>query len=166
MHALIFQAIVAVLASQNVAVSQVTRHASAIEAAVEDDDAWLPFKGQNARAKTALLLVALADHESGLRASIEFCYFESLPGMTQDNGKSVGLCQAYQGPAWYGHSHDEICGDAELQFKLALRYLNEGMKRCHTVSGALSHYNANVCRPTVYSERVSNAYNRLVRRFL
>lgn len=149
---------------QNVAVTQVTRHSAAIEAAVDSE--WLPFSGKLAREKSALLLIAVADHESGMRAAIEYCSFDSLPGMTQDHGRSVGLAQAFQGPAWFGHTRAQICGNAELQFKLALRYLTYGMRRCGSVGGALSAYNQNVCRPTIYSARVSHAFARLSRQFL
>lgn len=164
LQSLIFQAIVVVLAAQNVASSQITRHALAIEAAVDQE--WLPFKGQRARERSALLLVAVANQESGLRAAIEYCTFEALPGMTQDNGRAVGLPQLYEGPAWYGHTRAEICGDAELQFRLALRYLAEGMKRCKSVAGALSNYNANRCSPTIYSGRVGAEYARLAKQLL
>ena len=164
LYAIIFQMVSVLFGAREVPIDQVVRISHAIEHAVEAEE--LPFKGRLAKEKTAVLLGALANHESGLRETIERCSFEHVKGLTEDNGKAIGYTQLFEGPSWGGHSREEICGDAELQFRLALRYLTMSMKKCGSVSGALANYNSNRCTPGMYSERLSIAYGRLESRFV
>lgn len=164
MKALIIQVIFVLFTGREVPVTQVIRHSTAIEHVVDTEP--LPFQGKNAKERSAILLAALAEHESGFREEIEMCNWRGIPGMSEDDGKSKGLTQLYKGASRGGYAEDEICGNAELQFRLALRYLTMSMRKCKTMRGMLSNYNRNMCLPSIYSERVGNRYERLVRYFL
>jgi len=161
MHALAFQLIVALLGAREVNFDAVDRQARAVAAVVESES--LPYVGRDAKRRTTRLLVALAYQESGLREEIEQCRWTPVKGMTQDDGRSVGLLQLYQGWSWRGHTRAEICGDAELQFRLALRYLTEQVRRCGSVELALTSYNRNQCAVSIYSSGVMRVYRRLER---
>lgn len=164
LYAIIFQMVSVLFGAREVPIDQVVRVSRAIEHAVEAETD-LPFKGRFAKEKSAVLLGALANHESGLREEIEYCTSPRRKGW-EDNGKAVGYTQLFEGVSWEHHTRAEICGDAELQFRLALRYLARSMKKCGSVSGALSDYNTNRCTPSAYSERLSIAYGRLESRFV
>lgn len=163
MNAIIFQALVLIFGSQEVLVDQVTRYTNAIENVVNTEP--LPFHGKNAKEKSAILLAKLAWNESGLREEIEYCRFKHLPGLTEDDGKSVGLGQSFSPAARYGYTRDEICGNAELQFRIALRYLTAQVNRCKDVEQSLSSYNRNRCMISMYSARIMNGYRKIAARF-
>lgn len=159
LHGIIFQAIVALIGPREVSFDTLERYAVAVERAVDSEQ--LPFSGRQARERSALLLLALAYQESSLLEEIEQCRFRQRAGMDEDRGRSVGLTQLYEGWSWRGHSRGEICGDAELQFSLALRYVSEQARRCGDVERALTGYNRNQCVASIYAAVVMRRYRRL-----
>jgi hypothetical protein len=87
-------------------------HAIAEEAAVAP--LW---PGDDGVRRTALVLVAIAWHESGFREEVRTC------AVRGDGGASLGTTQLHRGFAWFGHTAEEICGSDALQARLALRVL-------------------------------------------
>jgi hypothetical protein len=157
MNALIFQAVVALLGQRSVAPGMQQRYADAIVEAVQLEPR-LPFSGRLARERTALLAWALAYHEAAVDLeAVERCTFRTDHGW-QDWGRSVGVGQVHEGPARYGHTREEICGDLVLQFRLIVRYLAEQVARCGDVERALTSYNQNTCAASTYASGVLRAY--------
>ena len=52
---------------------------------------------------TALLVLAIYQHESGLLPEVRDCQRKG------NGGRSVGLGQLMRGRAWHGHSEEEVC---------------------------------------------------------
>lgn len=95
--------------------------ADAIAEEAHDAPLWSGAAGER---RTALVLTAIAAHESGLRESVRHC------DVRGDHGRSVGLFQLQRGFAWFGYDEDEICNSDALQAHLALRVL-----RAHQATG-------------------------------
>lgn len=152
-------AIFALFGDRSVSVPMVQRYATAIVNVVETEE--LPFRGKDAKEKSALLIWGLAYHEAGIDLeAIEFCKFKPIKGIDQDDGKSIGITQLYEGASWRGHTRAEICGNVELQFRLGFRYLTEQVRKCGSIERALTGYNANECRASVYSGAVTHQYRK------
>lgn len=96
------------------------------EVAFEEDEAPL-FDGPAGREATALLLTAIAWHESGFRKDVETCHGPIAKG---DQGRSIGLFQIIRGPNREGHSAKEICSDRKLQVRLGLHVLRRAKEFC------------------------------------
>lgn len=132
--------------------------AAAEQAAIETEE--LPFKGERAAEKTALLLDAVILVESGFRKSVEDCRERG------DHGLAVGLTQLYRGRNWAGHDEAELCGDVGLQVQLALRVLTRSRKACGGDEGRwLAGYNSGRCAATNASVAAQAEYRRLLARF-
>jgi hypothetical protein len=75
------------------------------------------FAGDGGDVALAMMLVALAKHESEFLASVDSC------ARRGDAGRSITLFQILRGPNWAGHTADEICGNRKLAVKLTIRLL-------------------------------------------
>jgi len=75
------------------------------------------FEGDGGKLATALMLVAIAKHESEFHSKVDDC---SRRG---DTGRSITIFQILRGPNWGGHDDRAICGDRKLATKLALGLL-------------------------------------------
>jgi hypothetical protein len=97
--------------------------------AVAMDESEAPlFKGPAAREATAVLLSAVAWHESGFRKDVDICKGVRSKG---DMGRSVGLLQVIKGRNYEGHSALEICEDRRLAIRLGLHVLRRAQETCH-----------------------------------
>lgn len=96
------------------------------EIAFEESEPPL-FEGPAGREATALLLTAIAWHESGFRKDVETCHGPIAKG---DHGRSIGLFQIIRGPNREGHSAKDICADRKLQIRLGLRTLRRAKEHC------------------------------------
>jgi len=76
------------------------------------------FEGEGGALATALMLVAIAKHESEFHANVDDC---SRRG---DIGRSITIFQLLRGPNWGGHEARTICDDRRLAAKLALDLLS------------------------------------------
>jgi hypothetical protein len=99
-----------------------------ISAVAMDENEPPLFKGPAAREATAVLLSAVAWHESGFRKDVEICKGIRSKG---DNGLSVGLLQVMRGRNYEGHSATEICKDRRLAIRLGLHVLRRAKETCH-----------------------------------
>ena len=96
--------------------------------AVAMDESEPPlFKGAAGREATAILLSAVAWHESGFRKDVDICKGIRSKG---DNGLSVGLLQVMRGRNYEGHSAKEICDDRKLGIRLGLHVLRRAKETC------------------------------------
>lgn len=85
------------------------------------------FDGPAGREATAMLLTAIAWHESGFRKDVELCHGPIAKG---DKGRSIGLFQIMRGPNRQGYSSEEICGNRKLQARLGLHVLRRAKEYC------------------------------------
>jgi hypothetical protein len=85
------------------------------------------FDGPAGREATALLLTAVAWHESGFRKDVETCHGPLAKG---DDGRSIGLFQIMRGSNRQGYSAKQICSDRKLQVRLGLHVLRRAKERC------------------------------------
>jgi hypothetical protein len=90
--------------------------ASDITAAVHASDQTV-FEGDGGKLATALMLVAIAKHESEFHAKVDDCTRRG------DTGRSITIFQILRGPNWGGHDDRTICGDRKLATRLALGLL-------------------------------------------
>jgi hypothetical protein len=93
-----------------------------------DEDEPPLFKGPADREATAILLSAVAWHESGFRKDVDICKGVRSKG---DKGRSVGLLQVMKGRNYEGHSALEICQDRRLAIRLGLHVLRRAKETCH-----------------------------------
>jgi hypothetical protein len=92
---------------------------SAITTAIADAAEADPlFAGEHGAEKTALLLLSIAHHESGLRDNVRTCAVKG------DGGRSISAYQLNGKWAWGGYAPEDICSSDALQAKLALRVLH------------------------------------------
>ena len=82
------------------------------------------WPGEVGQLSTALALVAIAHHESGVLERVQRCRVKG------DTGRSIGLFQLMKGASWQGHTADEICADDHLQARLALAVLHRAADQC------------------------------------
>src|SRR5262245_64458480 len=75
------------------------------------------FAGEGGDVALAMMLVALAKHESEFHEDVDSCKRRG------DVGRSISLFQILRGPNWAGHTDSEICGDRKLAVKLTIRLL-------------------------------------------
>jgi hypothetical protein len=99
-----------------------------ISAVAMDENEPPLFKGPAAREATAVLLSAVAWHESGFRKDVDICKGVRSKG---DQGMSVGLLQVMKGRNYEGHSQLEICQDRQLGIRLGLHVLRRAKETCH-----------------------------------
>lgn len=85
-----------------------------IASVVEAEDAPVLFRGPAGREATALLLVAIAAHESGFQKAIDACEKRG------DGGRSRTMWQMIAGVHLQGHSYEAVCSDRRLAARLAL----------------------------------------------
>lgn len=104
-------------------VHRVESFAYVISDAVEDTGAT-PFTGDERELTAGLALVAIGNHESGFRDDIVQCRWKG------DSGKSISAWQLWGPWAWFGHTHDEVCGSTRLAAALALRVLDVHAQQC------------------------------------
>jgi hypothetical protein len=84
-----------------------------------------PFwPGDEGRAATTTMLLAIAFNESGFQERVQRCKIRG------DRGRSIGLFQLMRGMAWNGHTEQEICTSDTLQAELALRVLRIHAEQC------------------------------------
>jgi hypothetical protein len=100
-------------ANDSARLTSIARDISAVVATHEKE----VFAGEGGDVALAMMLVALAKHESEFLASVDSCVRRG------DDGRSITLFQILRGPNWGGHTADEICGDRKLAVKLAIRLL-------------------------------------------
>jgi hypothetical protein len=96
--------------------ARLTSIANDISAVVSAREAEV-FAGEGGDVALALMLVALAKHESEFLESVDSCTRRG------DVGRSITLFQILRGPNWAGHTASEICGDRKLAVKLTVRLL-------------------------------------------
>lgn len=101
--------------------------ADAIAQAATDQPLW-PVAAEAAEgspevAATALMLAAIAQHESALDPAVGSC---KRPGM----GGAITYFQLMPGFSFDGHEKKDICASTPLAARLALRVLRVHMKRC------------------------------------
>lgn len=94
--------------------------ATDIASVVEAPDAPLLFEGPARREATALLLVAIAAHESGFSRAIDRCEKRG------DGGRSRTMWQLIGKVHLAGRSYEEVCQDRRLAARLALAALARG----------------------------------------
>jgi Transglycosylase SLT domain len=99
-----------------------------ISAVAMDENEPPLFKGPAGREATAVLLSAVAWHESGFRKDVDICKGIRSKG---DHGLSVGLLQVMKGRNYEGHSANEICEDRRLAIRLGLHVLRRAKETCH-----------------------------------
>jgi hypothetical protein len=99
-----------------------------ISAVAMDENEPPLFKGPAAREATAILLSAVAWHESGFRKDVDICKGIRSKG---DKGRSVGLLQVMKGRNYEGHSATEICQNRRLAIRLGLHVLRRAKETCH-----------------------------------
>jgi hypothetical protein len=99
-----------------------------ISAVAMDENEPPLFKGPAGREATAILLSAVAWHESGFRKDVDICKGVRSKG---DQGLSVGLLQVMKGRNYEGHSALEICQDRRLAIRLGLHVLRRANETCH-----------------------------------
>jgi len=99
-----------------------------ISAVAMDENEPPLFKGAAAREATAILLSAVAWHESGFRKDVDICKGARSKG---DHGLSVGLLQVMKGRNYEGHSATEICENRRLGIRLGLHVLRRAKETCH-----------------------------------
>jgi Transglycosylase SLT domain len=99
-----------------------------ISAVAMDENEPPLFKGPAGREATAILLSAVAWHESGFRKDVDICKGVRSKG---DDGLSVGLLQVMKGRNYEGHSAMEICRDRRLAIRLGLHVLRRAKETCH-----------------------------------
>jgi Transglycosylase SLT domain len=122
-----------------------------ISAVAMDENEPPLFKGPAAREATAVLLSAVAWHESGFRKDVDICKGIRSKG---DNGLSVGLLQVMKGRNYEGHSAREICEDRKLAIRLGLHVLRRAKETCHGGPRAwLQSYAAGGCGVNSTSSR-------------
>lgn len=127
--------------------------------AAEAEEAPL-FAGDQGAEKTALLLSALAVHESGLRESVRTCAVKG------DGGLSLGLFQLHAAWAWGGFSPRAVCDDDRLQAHLALRVLHAHARRGVTSLPGLfrAYASGNAGQPSRAADELHAVYGGLVKR--
>lgn len=161
MQAFLFQAIVALLGAREFPADLPARYAQAFESVAATERSY--YSGEHAAEKSALLDLALVYQESGIAwEKIENCTFRTDHGW-QDWGKALGVSQVHLDSAGIGYTREDICGDVELQVRLAHRYLARQVRSCGgNVERGVSRYNgASACMVTVYSARVMATHRRL-----
>ena len=99
-----------------------------ISAVAMDENEPPLFKGPAGREATAILLSAVAWHESGFRKDVDICKGILSKG---DKGRSVGLLQVMKGRNYEGHSATEICQNRRLAIRLGLHVLRRAKETCH-----------------------------------
>jgi hypothetical protein len=95
-------------------VTYLERVAEDIASVVQDEDAPHAFDGPAAKEATAVLLVAIAAHESGFAHDVDDCRRRG------DSGRSRTMWQIMGTVFLEGHTTTEICKDRRLAAKLAL----------------------------------------------
>jgi hypothetical protein len=98
-----------------------------ISAVAMDENEPPLFKGPAGREATAVLLSAVAWHESAFRKDVDICKGVRSKG---DQGLSVGLLQVMKGRNYEGHSAGEICEDRRLAIRLGLHVLRRAKDTC------------------------------------
>ena len=99
-----------------------------ISAVAMDENEPPLFKGPAGREATAVLLSAVAWHESAFRKDVDICKGVRSKG---DKGRSAGLLQVMKGRNYEGHSQTEICQDRRLAIRLGLHVLRRAKETCH-----------------------------------
>lgn len=140
--------------------------AAAIAGAVETADdplvaAWLgepqlPLTGHRAREATALALVAIAAHESALRADVADCR------RTGDHGRSITTWQLMRGRSWGRHTRRELCSSVAIAARQALAVFAGNGARASTAGGLFASY-AGGRRPSRASREMCRLWERLTR---
>jgi hypothetical protein len=98
-----------------------------LAAIVSDQNEPPVFNGPAGREATAILLSAIAWHESAFRRDVDACKGARSKG---DDGRSLGLLQVMAGPNHEGYSADEICSDRRLALRLGLHVLRRAKENC------------------------------------
>jgi hypothetical protein len=93
-----------------------------VVAAVEAAPA-LPFWGPAAHEASAVALVAVAHHESGMWAKVQSCEVCNPESGWCDRGRSVTLFQLQGRTAWGGYSRQELCSSNAAATERALAVL-------------------------------------------
>lgn len=75
------------------------------------------FTGDGGGVALAMMLVAIAKHESEFHAAVDSC------ARRGDGGRSITLFQILRGPNWAGHKAEEICADRRLAVQLTVDLL-------------------------------------------
>lgn len=91
-----------------------------------------PWPGDVGEDQAALALVAVASHESGLRAEVADCRVtgDRHRGEGPREGASVGLWQLHRGRAWGGLTRAELCASVDVQADRAATLLASYAQRC------------------------------------
>lgn len=103
--------------------------AADIATVVEDPDEAQPFEDHK---RSALALVAVAYHESGLRRDVQHCKVNG------DAGRSITLWQLMRGRSWEGHTRERLCADNLAATRAALHTLMRA--RTADLAGRLRGY--------------------------
>jgi hypothetical protein len=101
------------------------------------------FEGEDGRAKTALLMAAIASFESGYRADVD-------DGRTRgDHGNSWCLMQVRViGKTREGYTGEDLVKDRTKCFRVALRLIRQSFAWCKTlpIEDRLAAYTVGVCK--------------------
>jgi len=95
---------------------RLTSIANDIAAVVESQQKEV-FTGEGSSVALAVMLVAIAKHESEFQAAVDSC------ARRGDGGRSITMFQILRGPNWAGHKAEEICGDRRLAIQLTINLL-------------------------------------------
>ncbi len=136
-----------------------------ISAIAMDENEPPLFSGPAGREATAVLLSAIAWHESHFRKDVDACKGARAKG---DKGRSISLLQVMAGPNYEGHSASEICQDRRLAIRLGLHVLRRAKESCRgTPRDWMQSYAAGACgiRSNV-SRDVCTAFERVGQKHL
>lgn len=136
---------------------RVASFAYVIGDAVEDAGV-APFTGDDSELSAAMALVAIGWHESGFKPDIVHCRWKG------DSGRSVSAWQLWGPWAWFGHTHDEVCGSTRLAATLAVRVLGVHAVRCSRSSwrGLFNGYASGDCsKPSRAATDMCASWQRL-----
>jgi len=112
-----------------------------IATAALDPEVTPLFAGPSGRAKTALLLAAVASYESSFNATI--ARGGSVRKGDNDNGRAVGLWQTHvYGATEEGWTRADLASDRQKQITIALRRMHSSFRACANtpVTARLSQY--------------------------
>ena len=120
-----------------------------VEIAFDEQEAPV-FVGENARAKTALLMASIASFESGYRADVDD------GRITGDHGRSYCLMQVQVvGKTSEGWTGKDLVTDRMKCFRAALKRIRISFDWCkdHALEDRLSGYTSGTCRDEEHLSR-------------
>lgn len=117
----------------------------------------LPFRGPHPRDLAVLALVAIAKHESELRAEVSDCR------RTGDHGRSITLYQLHRGLAWGSYSRTELCSNQRVAAERALWVLSLHARPWHPMTAFRGFASGDRWRRTKAAREICATWANLAR---